>query len=104
MNILQVVESCGAGVGRHVRGLCEGAVARGHRVTVAYAPHRLDEAFRQFVTNRGNKIRFAPLKLRREVSPVSDLAGVLRLVRLIQHAKRQDHFLSMSKTANLFIV
>lgn len=85
MNILQVVESCGAGVGRHVRGLCEGAVTQGHRVTVAYAPHRLDEAFRQFVTNRENKIRFAPLKLKREVSPASDSVGVFRLVRLIQH-------------------
>lgn len=85
MNILEVVESCGAGVGRHVRGLCEGAVAQGHRVTVAYAPHRLDEAFRQFVSDRKNGVSFAPLRLRREVSPASDLAGVFRLVCLIQH-------------------
>jgi glycosyltransferase involved in cell wall biosynthesis len=83
MNILEVVEACAAGVGRHVQGLCRGLVAAGQRVTVAYAPGRLDESFRQFMLEQQEEIRFVPLKLRREVSPVSDLRGVVRLMRLI---------------------
>jgi glycosyltransferase involved in cell wall biosynthesis len=85
MNILQVVESCGAGVGRHVRGLCEGLVAAGHRVTVAYAPYRADAAFRQFIATQRNHIDFVPLKLRREISPRSDLASLAQLRRSIKH-------------------
>ena len=84
MNILQVVESCGAGVGRHVRGLCEGLVVLGHRVTVAYAPYRLDAAFRQFMIDQRHQIDFVPLKLRREVSPKSDLASLVQLRRLVK--------------------
>lgn len=84
MNILQVVEASGAGVGRHVRGLCESIVDQGHRVTLAYAPHRTDEAFRQFLSDRRNEIAFVPLRLRREVSPVSDLASVFRLLSLMK--------------------
>lgn len=84
MNILQVVEASGAGVGRHVRGLCEGAIAQGHKVTLAYAPQRVDEAFQRFLSDRRNEIFFVPLKLRREVSPASDLASVFRLLRLMK--------------------
>jgi glycosyltransferase involved in cell wall biosynthesis len=83
MNILEVVEACAAGVGRHVQGLCRGLVAAGQRVTVAYAPGRLDESFRQFMLEQRGKIRFVSLNLEREVSPVSDLRGVVRLMRLI---------------------
>lgn len=84
MNILQVVEACTAGVGRHVRSLCKGLVNQGHRVTVAYAPHRADEAFRRFVIDGENKIRFVPLELERTVSPTSDLRGTIQLLRLIK--------------------
>ena len=84
MNILQVVESCGAGVGRHVRGLCEGLVASGHRMTVAYAPHRTDAAFRQFIVTQRDHIDFVPLKLGREISLRSDLASLVQLLRLIK--------------------
>lgn len=84
MNILEVIEACSAGVGRHVRGLCEGLISGGHRVTVAYSPHRIDEAFRRFVSDQQGEIRFVPLRVRREVSPISDLLSVVRLMCLIK--------------------
>jgi glycosyltransferase involved in cell wall biosynthesis len=79
-----VVEASGAGVGRHVRGLCEGLADRGHRVTVAYSTYRVDAAFRKFVVDRRDEINFVPLRLRREVSPGSDLTSLLQLLRLIR--------------------
>ena len=84
MNILIVVEACSAGVGRHVRSICRDLIAQGHQLTVAYATHRTDEAFQQFVDNRQDAIRFAPLTIRREVSPVSDVRAVLQLLHLIR--------------------
>lgn len=84
MRILEVIEACGAGVGRHVRGLCEALVAQGHDVTVAYSPYRTDEQFRQFVANRRTQIRFVPLKVGRKVSPISDLLSIVALLRLIR--------------------
>lgn len=84
MNVLEVVEASGAGVGRHVGGLSAGLAARGHRVIVAYSPYRLDAAFRKFIDEQRGKIRFFPLEIGREVSLVSDLRGVVRLLRLIR--------------------
>jgi glycosyltransferase involved in cell wall biosynthesis len=84
MNILEVVEACGAGVGRHVRGLCEGLAAQGHRLTVAYSPYRADEAFGRFVSGWRDEIDFVPIKVGRKVSPVSDLRGAAELLRLIR--------------------
>jgi glycosyltransferase involved in cell wall biosynthesis len=84
MNILEVVEAWDAGVGRHVRSLCAGLVAEGHQVTVAYSPYRAGVASRQFMRDRRNEIRFIPLKVRREISVVSDLRAVIRLLRLIE--------------------
>ena len=89
MRILQVIEATGAGVGRHVRGLSAFLAAAGHEVTVAYAPNRTDEAFRRFVSDKGADIRFFPIRLEREVSPVSDFLCVLQLTRLV---KRQGPF------------
>jgi glycosyltransferase involved in cell wall biosynthesis len=85
VRVLQVVEACGAGVGRHVRRLCEDLSAEGHQVTVAYAPYRADEAFRRFVADKCDEIDFVPLKLRRAISPRSDLAGFVQLLRLIRN-------------------
>jgi glycosyltransferase involved in cell wall biosynthesis len=85
INVLEVVESSGAGVGRHVRYLCEGLIALGHRVTVAYAPYRVDGAFRQFIVTQRDQINFVPLKLRREVSLRTDLASLAQLRRLVKH-------------------
>jgi len=84
MNILTVVEACGAGVGRHVRGLCRDLAAQGQRLTVAYAPHRTDEAFRRFVADKQKVIRFIPLEMRREISPASDLRALGQLLRVIR--------------------
>jgi hypothetical protein len=64
MNILQVIEATLAGVGRHVRGLCQGLIAQGQQVTVAYALHRCDEAFKRFVADRQNEVRFIPMDIR----------------------------------------
>ena len=84
MNILEVVEACSAGVGRHVRSLCEDRVAPGHRLTVAYSPYRIDEAFERFVMGWRDKIRFVPIKIDREVSPPSDSRAIVELLRLIR--------------------
>src|SRR5919112_4503369 len=86
--ILEVVEACGAGVGRHVRALCKGLVARDQEVTVAYAPYRVDEAFQRFLVEYRKEIRFVALTVRREISPVSDLRAVSQLMNLI----REGHF------------
>jgi glycosyltransferase involved in cell wall biosynthesis len=85
MKVLQVVEATSAGVGRHVRGLCEYLIAQDHQLTVAYAPHRMDEQFRQFVANYQNKISFVPLRVGRKISSASDLQAVVQLMRLIRH-------------------
>lgn len=90
MDILEVIESCLAGVGRHVSSLCEGLAAHGHRVTVAYSPYRADEAFRRFIADQQGKIRFVPLRVGRKVSPVSDLRGVVRLLRLMRSDRPFD--------------
>ena len=84
MKILQVVEACGAGVGLHVRGLCQDLISQDHQLTVAYAPYRADEAFEQFVADYRDRIRFAQLKVGREISPVSDLRAIIQLLRLIK--------------------
>jgi glycosyltransferase involved in cell wall biosynthesis len=84
MNILEVTEAASAGVGRHVRSLSEGLIKQGHRLTVAYSPYRLDEAFKGFLADLQDEIRFVPLEITRAISPASDLRGVLKLVRLIR--------------------
>jgi glycosyltransferase involved in cell wall biosynthesis len=88
--ILEVVEACGAGVGRHVSALCKGLVARDQELTVAYAPYRVDEAFQRFLVEYRKEIRFVPLTVRREISPVSDLRAVSQLVNLIREEGRFD--------------
>ena len=84
MRILQVVEACGGGVGRHVSGLCQDLITQNHQLTVAYAPHRADEAFKQFVIGQQDRIHFVPLKVEREISPMSDLKAILEVMRLIK--------------------
>jgi glycosyltransferase involved in cell wall biosynthesis len=84
MKILKVVEACEAGVGRHVRGLCQGLVAQNHQLTVAYAPHRTDEPFREFIADYRDRIRFVQLEIERGISPTSDLQAILLLLRLIK--------------------
>ena len=84
MKILEVVEACEAGVGRHVRGLCQGLVAQNHQLTVAYAPHRTDEPFREFIADYRDRIRFVQLEIERGISPTSDLQAILLLLRLIK--------------------
>jgi glycosyltransferase involved in cell wall biosynthesis len=84
LRVLEVVEACGAGVGRHAISLCDGLITEGHEVTVAYSIHRLDEAFRRFIVERCGHIRFVPLATRREISPTSDLRSITQLLRLIR--------------------
>jgi glycosyltransferase involved in cell wall biosynthesis len=89
IKVLQVVEACEAGVGRHVRGLCEDLNAQGHDVAVAYAPYRVDAAFRRFMMDYRSEIDFVPLRLRRQISPARDLAGLIHLLRFV---KREGPF------------
>jgi glycosyltransferase involved in cell wall biosynthesis len=84
MKILEVVEASGAGVGRHVRGLCHDLIAQDHQLTVAYAPYRTDEMFKEFISDHRDRIRFVQLKVGRGISPVSDLRAIVRLLRLIK--------------------
>jgi glycosyltransferase involved in cell wall biosynthesis len=84
MKILEVVEACDAGVGRHVRGLCQDLIAQNHQLTVAYAPHRADEPFKEFISNHQDRIRFVQLGVERRISPVSDLRAIILLLRLIK--------------------
>ena len=84
MNILEVIEAWDGGAGRHLRSLCEGLVAEGHRVTVVYSPYRTSQTYRQFMLERQNELRCVSLKIRREISPASDLRGVAQLLRLIK--------------------
>lgn len=84
MNLLQVVGSCGGGVGRHVRSLCQELVEREHRLSVVYTPHDTDHAFERFVEEWRDRIRFFPLEVRREISPPSDLRAIIRLLRLMR--------------------
>lgn len=46
LRILQIVESCAAGVGRHVMDLSGELLRLGHRVTLCYSPSRMDRRFR----------------------------------------------------------
>src|SRR5919199_2503693 len=84
MNILEVIEAWDGGAGRHLRSLCEGLVAEGHYVTVVYSPYRTSQTYRQFMLERENELRCISLKIRREISPASDLRGVAQLLRLIK--------------------
>jgi glycosyltransferase involved in cell wall biosynthesis len=85
--ILEVVEACEAGVGRHVSALCKGLVARDQEVTVAYAPYRVDKAFQRFLVEYRKEIRFVALTVRREISPVLDLRAVSQLMKLIREGQ-----------------
>jgi glycosyltransferase involved in cell wall biosynthesis len=67
-----------------VRGLCQGLVAQNHQLIVAYAPHRTDEPFREFIAGYRDRIRFVQLEIERGISPTSDLQAVFLLLRLIK--------------------
>jgi glycosyltransferase involved in cell wall biosynthesis len=84
VNVLEVTGICGGGLGRHVRGLCEDLLLQGHRVTLVYTPHDIDQALQQFASDRQKEIGFIPLDIRREVSPVSDIRAIDALMRLIR--------------------
>lgn len=86
MKILEVVGISRGGVGRHLRGLCEGLAASGNEVTVAYSPRGIDEAFQRFMAEHEDVIRFFPIEVQREISPVADLRAMWRLLRLIRRA------------------
>jgi len=86
VNVIEVIEASGAGVGRHVRTLSADLMSEGHRVTVAYSHHRLDEAFQRFVAEQRDQIRFVQLDIRREPFSLSDVRSLFRLVRLIRKA------------------
>ena len=69
---------------QHVRSLCNDLIAQNHQLTVSYAPHRVDEVFKRFVVDQQNVIRFVPLRVKRQNSPVADLQAIVQLLRLIK--------------------
>jgi glycosyltransferase involved in cell wall biosynthesis len=58
-------------------------------LTVAYAPHSVDQAFQRFVVEWGGQIHFVPLEVRREISPASDVRAILRVLDVM---KREGPF------------
>jgi glycosyltransferase involved in cell wall biosynthesis len=84
MKILEVLESSGGGVGRHVRGLCQDLIAQNQQLAVAYATHRADALFNQFVVDHQDEIRFVPLAVGRKISPRADARATLQLMRFIE--------------------
>ena len=66
MKVLELVESAGGGVGRHVIDLSEGALARGHEVHLVYSPLRIDKVFRNDIVRLGSRgVRIFPLHMER---------------------------------------
>lgn len=51
MKVLELVESAGAGVGRHVLELTNGLIARGHQVHLLYSAERADRMFEADLRN-----------------------------------------------------
>ncbi|MDJ0929344.1 MAG: glycosyltransferase family 4 protein, partial [Gammaproteobacteria bacterium] len=66
--ILQVIESAGAGSGRHVLELCAGLLHRNHDVSLVYSPERADGSF---VAQIGglNGLSLHELPMQRAVGP-----------------------------------
>lgn len=45
MRVLQILEACGGGTGRHVLDICRGLTARGVEVHLIYSPLRIEQSF-----------------------------------------------------------
>jgi glycosyltransferase involved in cell wall biosynthesis len=89
LRTLQVVESCSAGVGRHVIDLSVGLLERGHSVVLAYSESRLDNRFIKGIDQvRHLGGEALALDMRRDVGRHDLLA--LRAVR--QVARRKGPF------------
>lgn len=88
MRILHVVEAAAGGVGRHVLDLCEGLLARGHEVHLAYSPVREDRFFEERLA-RLDGIRAGRVELRKYPHP-SDLAGMRTIRGELRNGKGFD--------------
>jgi glycosyltransferase involved in cell wall biosynthesis len=81
MRVLVVLGTSAGGVGRHVQGLVEGLVARGHTVVVA-CPPAVASAFG--LGERASSV--VPVEVSDRPNPVADTAAVRRLRGLAQGA------------------
>lgn len=80
MRILQLVESAGAGVGRHVLDLTAGLLDREHEVHLLYSPERANAAFRARLDSLCNRNRCFVSQLPMQRGPHwTDLQAVMRL-------------------------
>ena len=68
MRILQIVEPCQAGVGRHVTELTAGLLEAHHQVHLLYSPLRIDERFRQALAGPCAAARSQPVRMLRRPS------------------------------------
>ncbi len=75
LSVLLVTEAAGGGAGRHVADLAEGLKASGHRVTIAYAPERLEPSFEARLDSL-REIRAIRLDMRRQPGPWDIRAGL----------------------------
>ena len=76
--MLLVVESSGAGTGRHVMDLAEGLLSRDCEVHLIYSPRRMDKLFADRL-GRLSAMKSVPLPMRRSIHP-GDF-GMVRAVR-----------------------
>jgi glycosyltransferase involved in cell wall biosynthesis len=83
LNLLHIVESTLAGVGRHARYLCLDLAERGHQVTLAYSKKRLDAQFRQFVAET-RSVRCLSVNMERSPHPVHDVRSVSSLQTILK--------------------
>lgn len=83
LKILLVLESAGAGVGRHVIDLISGLLIKGHAVDVIYSPARAEASFLEELRALDGELSARELPMQRSVG-LSDLADVFNLRREIR--------------------
>lgn len=82
--ILLVLESTGAGVGRHILDLAGELDRLGHFVHLAYSGRRMEAAFRRELEQL-ERIKTVQVDMRRAPHP-SDVKAVLKIRRYLKHA------------------
>lgn len=81
LRVLEVVEACSGGTGRHVMDLATGLLAAGCEVHLAYADHRMSDAFSAWMSSQPS-LRTTRIAVRRSIAP-QDLYAAWQLHRYI---------------------
>ncbi len=87
LNVLLVIESSGGGSGRHVLDLAESLAERGHAITLAFSPLRLERSFAERLRMLGQygKIEICEVPMERSVG-ASDVRAFALLWKLVRQA------------------